>query len=80
MTAGALVLAGCVALDAAQCRAINWREVGERDGLLGNQPGIETYTAQCEAHGVRPDAARYLEGWRVGYNAYEDRTRNSGTD
>jgi hypothetical protein len=75
-----LTLAGCAGLDAAQCRGADWRDLGYREGLTGNQPRIETYSAQCAPHGVQPSVSRYDEGFQVGRMEFEARNSNSGTD
>lgn len=80
LTACGLALAGCAGLDAAQCRGANWQQLGERDGLMGLQPQIEQYAAQCAAHGVTPQAASYAQGWRSGHADFSDRTAGSGVD
>ena len=59
-TAALLVVlaSGC----AADCGA-DWYELGARDGRLGAEAQAEVYAARC---GVKPDAARYEEGYRAG--------------
>ncbi len=66
LVACALALSGCVTLSAEDCRTTDWYRLGDRDGVSGSQSLIDEYTQQCGTHGVKPDRARYLEGWRDG--------------
>jgi hypothetical protein len=58
-----LTLAGCAGMDTAECRGTDWYDVAFRDAIYGLQPQDELYEAQCSPLGVRPDRARYREGW-----------------
>ena len=58
-----LTLAGCAGMDIAECRGTDWYDVAFRDAIYGLQPQDELYEAQCSPLGVRPDRARYREGW-----------------
>ena len=53
-----LALSGC----AADCGA-DWYELGATHGRLGAAPQAEAYAARCS---VKPDLARYEEGYRAG--------------
>ena len=70
-----LTLGGCVSMDANECRAANWYDLGFRDGLYGLQRMDFAYTDQCGKHGVQPDAAAYRKGWQEGL--WEHNKRNS---
>ena len=59
--ASGLALAGCQSLGVGDCRAIDWYQLGVRDGE-SNSNLIDRYTAQCNSSGAQPDAARYAEG------------------
>jgi hypothetical protein len=70
-------LAGCASvtqLSDNQCRAANWYEVGERDGLSGGPARIDTYAYQCDKHSVQVARDRYMEGWYEGNGLYVRRT------
>ena len=69
----ALVLAGCAAMNDADCRGANWYDVGYRDARFKLQSQAEIYAAQCERHGVKIDAARYEQGLREGRYDFPDR-------
>jgi len=56
----ALGIPGCAGLD---CPSTDWRQLGERDGVLGAQHQAERYAASC---GNAFDAARYREGFQGG--------------
>lgn len=66
IVACSLALAGCASMNAEDCRSTDWYNLGARDGFTGGPSLIDRYTAQCSAHGVRPDAARYAEGAKDG--------------
>jgi uncharacterized protein DUF2799 len=61
-----LALAGCAGMDAGECRAANWYELGFRDAIFGLQPQDNSYGDQCSKHGVGLDSAAYIRGWREG--------------
>jgi hypothetical protein len=65
-----LALAGCVAMGESECRSADWAGLGERDGLAGTRPRIDTYAYQCGRHNVRADEKDYLNGWWVGNAEY----------
>jgi hypothetical protein len=69
--------AGCAAMSENQCRATNWYNQGESDGLLGQQAKIDLYAYQCRQFGVQPSEKDYLAGWAYGYS--EHNTRVSGS-
>jgi len=71
-----VMLAGCAGPQLA-CSSANWQEVGERDGLLGVPPRIETYAYQCQRQNVQVATAAYMDGWWVGNATYRDRTAGS---
>ena len=73
----AVTLAGCAGLSENECRSANWYEVGDRDGLNGNPPRIDTYAYQCERHNAQASREQYLEGWWMGNATYRDRTAGS---
>ena len=62
-----LALAACAGLVESECRSDPY-ELGVRDARRGLPPQAETHAAQCKAHGVELDAARYMEGWRNAYH------------
>ena len=61
-----IALGGCAAMSESDCRSTSWAQLGERDGLYGNRPRIDTYAYQCGRHGVQAAEKDYLDGWWVG--------------
>ena len=72
-----VVLCGCASLDDLGCRHANWYDLGFRDAIFGIAPQYDIYELQCQPHGAKVDAARYLQGWREG--RYEANARNPGS-
>ena len=72
-----LFLGGCSAMTQDACGGANWYEVGERDGLNGIPPRIDTYAYQCSRQNVQVSEADYLNGWWIGNATYRDRTAGS---
>ena len=50
----------------SECRGTNWAQLGELDGLTGNQPRIDQYAYQCGKYSVVASEKDYMEGWRAG--------------
>ena len=61
-----IALTGCAAMSESDCRSASWAQLGERDGLYGNRPRIDTYAYQCGRHGVNAAEKDYLDGWWIG--------------
>ena len=73
-----LMSAGCVSMDAGQCRAADWYQLGYRDGdTYGLRPQIDQYAQQCKTHGVEVTEERYLAGWVDGYREWNNRVMGS---
>src|SRR2546428_6637916 len=62
-----IALAGCAGMTENQCRVADWAQLGERDGIFGNQPRIEVYAYQCGRYQVAAAEKNYLDGWWVGH-------------
>ena len=76
-----LTLAGCVSMDASECRSANWFDLGYRDGLAGLQWTTDAiYENQCGKFGVALDAGEYRKGWQDGKWEYEKRAIRDSTD
>jgi hypothetical protein len=73
-----LTLGGCVSMDANECRAANWYDLGFRDGLFGLQRMDVAYDEQCGKHGTKPDVVAYAKGWQEG--AWEFNARKSDSN
>ena len=58
-----VAVAGCSALPTNCAR--DWYESGLNEGRVGKQPWDVQYAAAC---GSRFDQARYIDGWRIGFN------------
>ena len=79
IAAAGVVLGACAGLDPAECRGADWYDLGFRDAIFGLPPQEDVYAAHCARHGLKPDAARYAQGWREGkYEA--DHRRNESMD
>lgn len=78
LTTSAL-LAGCVAMEADECRSADWYSLGERDALVyGMRPQIDQYAHHCARHGIQPSEKDYLVGWFDGDR--ERAIRQSGSE
>jgi hypothetical protein len=73
-----VLLSACAGLDPVGCRHANWYDLGFRDAIFGLPPQHNVYALQCEPHGMKPDVARYAQGWREG--KYEADQRRRFTD
>jgi hypothetical protein len=71
-----LLVGGC-AMTQSECSSAKWNEVGERDGLNGIPPRIDTYAYQCPRQNVQVSEADYMNGWWLGNATYRDRTAGS---
>ena len=76
-----LLASGCASMTENECRATDWAQLGERDGISGNRPRIDQYAYQCNQYSVRAAEKDYMDGWWVG-NAEWVRRADSfeGTD
>ena len=72
-----LLLAACAPMSEMQCRATNWYEQGEQDGLRGNQARYVQYADQCNAYSVKPAESDYMSGWSAGYAEWARRVSGS---
>ncbi len=70
-------LAGCASMSEQQCRATNWYQQGETDGMAGNQAKIDLYAHLCNQYQVQPAANEYLTGWADGYAEFNKRVSGS---
>ena len=69
-----VMLAGCAPMGERECQTTDWARLGERDGLLGGRPRIDTYAFQCGRHNVRAVEKDYLDGWWIGNAEFGRRT------
>jgi hypothetical protein len=66
-----LLLSACATLDADECRAADWRQIGRSDGERGHGTGrLDEHRKACAEHGIRPDADRYWLGRSEGLLHY----------
>lgn len=71
LTVAAVLLAGCATLSEEQCRAVNWRELGERDGAQGYASSrLDAHREACSEIGVIPDEELYAQGREQGLMHY----------
>ena len=75
-----LLIAGCAEMTQSACGGSNWYDLGERDGLMGGPPRIDTYAYQCAKQNVKASEADYMNGWWMGNATYRDRTAGSETN
>ncbi len=67
----AVLLAGCATLSEDQCRLVDWKDLGQRDGTLGQSPDrVQDHAKSCAKVGIVPDVAMWRAGWREGVVAY----------
>ena len=70
----ALVLAGCASapkLSADQCTAMNWHELGKKDGLAGqSMTALNDEIMLCKEHGISVDLDTYKQGRAEGLKTY----------
>jgi hypothetical protein len=69
-----VLLSGCAAMSETDCRRADWYDLGFRDAIFVTRPQEAVYAEACEKHGVKVDAARYVQGWTEG--KYEADYRN----
>lgn len=66
-----LLSSACATLDADECRAADWRQIGRSDGERGHGTGrLDEHRKACAEHGIRPDADRYWLGRSEGLLHY----------
>jgi hypothetical protein len=75
-----LTTAGCVTMDAADCRSANWYDIGYRDGLFGMQRMDVAYDEQCSKQGAKPDLLAYSKGWQEGLWEFDARKAHGGEE
>jgi hypothetical protein len=66
---------GCAPMSENQCRTANWYQLGEHEGLFGQQPRIDVYSYQCARYQVQPSAQDYMDGWHDGLGERFKRTQ-----
>jgi hypothetical protein len=67
------LLAGCAGwnVSEAECRSMNWYQLGYSDGWGGHPTQIMRLTRLCARHGVVAAQADYLEGWALGHDEHD---------
>ena len=69
-----LTFAGCAgkpSMSENQCAVGDWQTVGYRDGVTGRRStALLTHQDACMDHGVAPDRAAYMLGWKEGAGEY----------
>jgi ribosome modulation factor len=72
--AALVLLGGCgggATISESQCYAGDWQTVGYRDGVNGlRSTQLLEHQDACVPHGVVPDRASYMAGWREGVVEY----------
>ena len=65
------ILAACATLDEGECRAGNWRNIGENDGIAGRTAShISNHAEACAEFGIRPNVAEWEDGRQSGLKHY----------
>lgn len=67
------LFAGCAGMSDAECRGVNWYDIGYRDARYKLQSQAAVYENQCARYGVKVDTARYEQGLREGRYDFPDR-------
>jgi hypothetical protein len=71
LLAAGLLLSGCATLDANECKAADWRQIGRSDGERGYGTGrLDEHRKACAEHGIAPNADRYWLGRSEGLQHY----------
>ena len=66
-----LSLSACATLDEKECRSVNWRELGLRDGRMGYPASrLAEHQEACGEFGIRPDPGAYARGRLDGLETY----------
>jgi len=65
------LLSGCATLSEDQCRQVDWKDLGRRDGAQGQSPErVQDHAKACSKVGIAPDVAMWRAGWREGVVGY----------
>lgn len=66
-----LILAACATLSEDQCRAGDWRSIGQNDGAQGRKPDfILQHAKACNKVGIAPVRAEWEKGRQEGLKLY----------
>ena len=67
MISAICLVAGCATLNEAECRNVDWSDLGFSDGVRGfNQNRIEQHQRACARHDLPVNPRAYLAGWTKG--------------
>lgn len=68
---GAALLTSCASMSPEECKAANWYEVGQRDGLNGEPLSyVNTRAEDCGKAGVAINTQAYQQGRDLGLRTY----------
>ena len=71
LLATGLLLSSCATMDANECKAADWRQIGRSDGERGHGTGrLDEHRKACAEHGITPNADRYWLGRSEGLQHY----------
>lgn len=72
LSACAVGLASCNSLSKEECRAADWRVIGEADGAAGYDPQsrFADHSKSCARIKIVPDQSLWNEGYKVGVTRY----------
>jgi hypothetical protein len=66
-----LGVSGCATLDEAECRSVDWFQLGARDGANGyGRSRLSEHRDACAEHGLEVDAATWEQGYDAGLLDY----------
>lgn len=64
-------LGSCATLDENQCQTVDWRALGQEDGLRGRPMSfIDRHREACSKHKLPVQDAIWHEGWTIGIRSY----------
>lgn len=71
LVAAAVLLAGCATLDEAECRSVDWFDLGVRDGADGYAATrIGDHRQACSEFGLGVEQAHWRRGYEAGLESY----------
>jgi hypothetical protein len=66
-----LSLTSCATLDESQCQTVDWRALGQEDGMAGRPMSyVEQHRKACTRHKLPIQEEPWREGWTIGIPSY----------
>lgn len=64
-------LASCATLDEKQCRSVDWRQLGQQDGMNGRPMSyVDKHRQACLRHKLPISESAWRQGWAAGIRSY----------